>query len=57
MAGFQLAGPAANVSKILYDESRKSYQSPNVQYDNSSAAARRTGNEQYVVPYDVSDLF
>ena len=35
MAGFQLAGPAADVSKILYGESRKSYQSPNAQYDNS----------------------
>ena len=34
MAGFQLAGPAADVSKILYGESRKSYQSPNEQYDN-----------------------
>ncbi len=34
MAGFQLAGPAADVSKILYGESRKSYQSPNAQYDN-----------------------
>jgi hypothetical protein len=25
MAGFQLAGPAADVSKILHGESRKSY--------------------------------
>jgi hypothetical protein len=33
MAGFQLAGPAADVSKILYGESRTSYQSPNAQYD------------------------
>ena len=33
MAGFQLAGPAADVSKILYGENRKSYQSPNAQYD------------------------
>jgi hypothetical protein len=32
MAGFQLAGPAADVSKILYGENRKSYQSPNAQY-------------------------
>jgi hypothetical protein len=35
MARFQLAGPAADVSKILYGESHKSYQSPNAQYDNS----------------------
>jgi hypothetical protein len=27
------------------------------QYDNFGAAARRTGNAQYVVPLDVSDLF
>ena len=33
MAGFQLAGPAADVSKILYGENRKSYQSPNAQYN------------------------
>ena len=32
MAGFQLAGPAADVSKSLYGENRKSYQSPNAQY-------------------------
>jgi hypothetical protein len=57
MAGFQLAGPAADVSKILHGESRKSYESPNAQYDNSGAPARATGNAQYVVPYDVSDLF
>ena len=37
MAGFQLAGPAADVSKILYGENRKSYQSPNAQYNNSGA--------------------
>jgi hypothetical protein len=36
MAGFQLgAGPAADVSKILYGENRKMYQSPNAQYNNS----------------------
>ena len=35
MAGFQLAGPAADVSKSLYGENRKSYQSPNAQHDNS----------------------
>ena len=40
MAGFQLAGPAADVSKILYGESHKSYQSPNAQYDKSGAIAR-----------------
>jgi hypothetical protein len=33
MAGFQLAGPAADVSKILYGENRNSYQSPNTQYN------------------------
>jgi hypothetical protein len=31
-AGFQLAGPAADVSKILYGENRKSYPSPNALY-------------------------
>ena len=57
MAGLQLAGPAADVSKILYGESRKSYQSANAQYDISGAPARATGTAQYVVPYDVSYLF
>jgi hypothetical protein len=33
MAGYQLAGPAADVSKILYGENRKLYQSPNAQYN------------------------
>jgi hypothetical protein len=33
MARCQLAGPAADVSKILYGENRKSYQSPNAQYN------------------------
>jgi hypothetical protein len=33
MAGFQLAGPAADVSKNFYGENRKSYQSPNAQYN------------------------
>ena len=33
MAGFQLAGPAADVSKILYGENRKPYQRPNAQYN------------------------
>ena len=37
MAGFQLAGPAADVSESLYGENRKSYQSPNAQYDNSGS--------------------
>ena len=46
MAGFQLAGPAADVSKILYGESRKSYQSPNAQCNNfllSIVAAVKVG--------------
>jgi hypothetical protein len=38
MAGFQLAGPAADASKILYGESRKSYQSSNAQYNISGPA-------------------
>ena len=33
MAGFQLAGPVADVSKILYGGFRKSHQSPNAQYN------------------------
>ena len=33
MAEFQLAGPAANASKISYGESRKLYQSLNEQYN------------------------
>ena len=37
MAGFQLAGPAADVSKSLYGDFRKSYQSPNAQCDNSGS--------------------
>ena len=49
MAGFQLAGPAADVSKILYGESRKSYQSPNAQYDNSGAILRNAEERQYNV--------
>ena len=52
MAGFQLAGPAADVSKILYGESRKSYQSPNAQYDISGAEPRRTEERQYVLELD-----
>ena len=40
MAGFQLAGPAADVSKSLYGDFRKSYQSPNAQCDNSGAPTR-----------------
>jgi hypothetical protein len=42
MAGFQLAGPAADVSKILYGENRKSYQSPNAQYNISGFKCRHT---------------
>jgi hypothetical protein len=38
MAGFQLAGPAADVSKSLYGDFRKSYQIPNAQCDNSGPA-------------------
>ena len=52
MAGFQvfkLAGPAADVSKILYGESRKSYQCPNAQYDNSGAIPRNAEERQYNV--------
>jgi hypothetical protein len=50
MAGFQvfqLAGPAADVSKILYGKSRKSYQSPNAQYDNSGAIPHNAEERQY----------
>jgi hypothetical protein len=39
MAGFQLAGPAADVSKILYGENCKSYQSPNAQYNTAGYTA------------------
>ena len=49
MAGFQLAGPAAEVSKILYGENRKSYQSPNAQYNNSDVPQCSTVMVQYVV--------
>jgi hypothetical protein len=58
MAGFQLAGPAADVSKILYGERRKSYQSPNAQYNNFWFQRRPTaecsnqleGTEFYKIP-------
>jgi hypothetical protein len=49
LRGFQLAGPAADVSKILYGESRKSYQSPNAQYDNSGAIPCNAEDRQYKV--------
>jgi hypothetical protein len=42
MAGFQLAGPVADVSKILYGENRKSYQSSNAQYNISGFRRRHT---------------
>ena len=41
MAGFQLAGPAADVSKILYGDFRKSYQSPNAQHRSSYSGSSR----------------
>jgi hypothetical protein len=40
MAGFQLAGPAADVSKILYSESRKLYGEPNQAYNTISPLPR-----------------
>ena len=43
MAGFQLAGPAADVSKVLYGENRKSYQSPNAQHKFSAVTAGTVG--------------
>ena len=52
MARFQLAGPAADVSKILYGENRKSYQSPNAQYnfdhfvDSSCYEGRELGEDR-----------
>ena len=56
MAGFQLAGPAADVSKILYGENRKSYQSPNAQYNNSGAARFLTVRCSEYVLLDVMKL-
>ena len=49
MAGFQLAGPAADVPKSLYGENRKSYQSPNAQCDNFLPPRSPTAKVQYVV--------
>jgi hypothetical protein len=49
MARFQLAVPAANVSKFLYGESRKSYQSPNAQYNISNSAQFLSVMVQYVL--------
>jgi hypothetical protein len=52
MAGFQLAGPAADVSKILFGESRKLYQSPNEQHnfdhfaDSSCCEGRELGEDR-----------
>ena len=57
MAGFQLAGPAAEVSKILYGESRKSYQSPNAEYDNSGAIPRNAVIRQDFEELGAFDLF
>jgi hypothetical protein len=53
MAGFQLAGPAADVSKSLYGENRKSYQSPNAQYnfdhfgDSRCCQGRELGEDRF----------
>ena len=57
MAGFQLAGPAADVSKILYGENRKSYQSPNAQYNNSGPAPREAVKGSDYVLLDLMKLF
>ena len=38
MAGFQLAGPAAYVSKVLYGKSRKLYGEPNEHYNFDTGA-------------------
>ena len=56
MAGFQLAGPAADVSKSLYGKNRKSYQSPNVQYDISDVPQCSTAKVGYVVYLDLIQL-
>ena len=57
MAGFQLAGPAADVSISLYGENRKSYQSPNAQYNNSDAPPRGPVNGSDYVLLDLMKLF
>ena len=57
MAGFQLAGPAADVSKILYGENRKSYKSPNAQYNNSGPAPRGVVKCSDYVLLDQMELF
>ena len=56
MAGFQLAGPAADVSKSLYDDFHKSYQSPNAQCDNFSAPARAAAERENFEELDATDL-
>jgi hypothetical protein len=57
-AGFQLAGPAADVSKILYGESRKSYGSPSVQYNISRSAKFLTVKcSEYIHHLGVMELF
>ena len=57
MAGFQLAGPAADVSKSLYGKNRKSYQSPNAQYNNSVATQFHVAKVKYVFDLAVMMLF
>ena len=57
MAGFQLAGPAADVSKSLYGENRKSYQSPNAQCDNSDVPPRGAVKGSDYVLLDLMKLF
>ena len=56
MAGFQLAGPAADVSKSLYGKNRKSYQSPNAQYNNSGAPTRGPAKYSDYVLLDLMKL-
>ena len=57
MAGFQLAGPAADVSKSLYGDFRKSYQSPNAQCDNSDVPPREAVKGSDYVLLDLMKLF
>jgi hypothetical protein len=56
MAGFQVAGPAADVSKILYGENRKSYQSPSAQYDNTGFQRRPTAERGNFVELGAFEL-
>jgi hypothetical protein len=52
MAGFQLAGPAADVSKNIYGETRKLYQSPNEQYNFEYFEASRSCEVLRIVELD-----